>query len=308
MKQPKLNRTRQRILVIDDELAIHMLVKTRLADENAEVHTALGGLSGLDAATALMPDLILLDVEMPDLHGFDVCRQLKANSATQNIQIIFLSADSSTAQKTAGLDLGAVDYIAKPFEPAELRARVRASLRTKSLMDMLSTRALIDGLTGLWNRAFLQERLDSELARCRRYGSDLSLVLLDIDRFKSINDRYGHPFGDTVLCEVAATLAAGCREEDSVCRYGGEEFAIIASGSPMTGSLVLAERLRGAIERMTLTVAEVPVIVTASFGVASASTDSSVGLMERVDRALYHAKQTGRNRVVAEGESTRRCA
>ena len=308
MKQPKPNRSRRRVLVIDDELAIHMLVKARLVDEGVEVHTALGGAAGLDASFALLPDVILLDVEMPEIDGFEVCRRLKADSKTQNIQVIFLSADTSTAQKTAGLDLGAVDYISKPFDPAELRARVRASLRTKSLMDLLATRALIDGLTGLWNRAFLQERLESELARARRYGSDLSLILLDIDRFKSINDRYGHPFGDHVLCEVAAALTLGCREEDSVCRYGGEEFAIVASGSPMTGSLTLAERLRDAIERTHLTVAETPVVVTASFGVAAAGKDSAAGLMERVDRALYQAKQTGRNRVVADGEAARQCA
>lgn len=308
MKQPKLNRSRRRVLVIDDELSIHMLVKARLGDEAGEVHTALGGLSGLDAARALLPDVILLDVEMPDLNGFEICRRLKADPITQNIQVIFLSADSSSEQKSAGLDLGAADYISKPFDPAELRARVRASLRTKSLMDMLATRALLDGLTGLWNRAFLQERLDSELARCRRYGSELSLVMLDIDRFKNINDRYGHPFGDHVLCEVAACLTGECREEDSVCRYGGEEFAIIALGSPVTGSIALAERLRAAIEKLAFSVGGTPVQVTASFGVASAGQDTSIGLMERVDRCLYEAKQNGRNRVTADPELARRCA
>jgi diguanylate cyclase (GGDEF)-like protein len=196
------------------------------------------------------------------------------------------------------LDLGAVDYITKPFEPAELRARVRASLRTKYLTDLLSRKAMIDGLTGLWNRTYFDSRLESELSLSRRSGRPLSCILLDLDHFKKLNDRYGHPFGDEVLRSVGKLLIDSCRDEDIACRYGGEEFVILTPNVPAQGAVELAERLRAAIESMILSHRGKAVPVTCSMGVSDVGHTPPPTIVELADEALYAAKHGGRNRVV----------
>ncbi len=155
---------------------------------------------------------------------------------------MFLSGLSTTGDKARGLDLGAVDFVGKPFDPIELRAGCAASLRNKALIDLLATRCLVDGHTGLWNRSYFQERLQAELNRVKRGGPPMSVILMDVDRFKSINDQYGHTFGDHVLKEVANMLTRHARLEDAACRFGGEEFAIIATGASLDGASVFAER------------------------------------------------------------------
>ncbi|HZL37241.1 MAG TPA: diguanylate cyclase [Tepidisphaeraceae bacterium] len=287
----------QKVLLIDDSAPIHGLVRTRLRSEPVELHFAFNGEEGLTMALAVLPDLILLDVDMLRPDGFEVCRRLKADSRTMNIPVVFLSSAGSTEDKIRGLDLGAVDYVLKPFDPAELRARVRASLRTKYLMDLLSAKAMIDGLTGLWNRAYFDVRLVSELAITRRTGQPLSCVIADIDRLKQINDTYGHPAGDEVLRAVGQVLMEGSRQEDTVCRYGGEEFAILAPNSAATGAALLANRLRQAIERHSLTHNGVEIRVTCSMGIADLRGTAPPCVVEMADRALYEAKQMGRNRV-----------
>ncbi|HEY4117046.1 MAG TPA: response regulator, partial [Byssovorax sp.] len=190
--QPKL-------LVIDDSHDIHSLLEVRLRPEGLRVHHAHDGEQGVKMTEALLPDVILLDVEMPEVSGFDVCRRLKADPRTSGIPIIFLTGASDVDTKVHGFDLGAVDYVTKPFEPAELRARVRAALRTKRYQDLLETRASIDGLTGLSTRRCFDERLAAEVQLANVERRSLSLVMLDVDHFKSLNDTYGHPFGDRVL-------------------------------------------------------------------------------------------------------------
>jgi diguanylate cyclase (GGDEF)-like protein len=288
----------QRVLIIDDSKPIHALVRVRLADESIELMSAHDGKSGLQAAFDSPPDVILLDVDMPDLNGFEVCRQLKADGRTMDVPVIFLTGASSTEQKIKGLELGAIDYITKPFDPAELRARVRSSLRTKYLLDLLSRKALIDGLTGLWNRLYFDRRMNDELSLSRRSGRPLSCVMGDVDHFKSFNDRFGHTFGDEVLKCVAGTLNDVARTEDVVCRYGGEEFAVIVPNTNLAGAAELAERLRSAVATADIgTRADAP-NVTASFGVAEIDADSTIkSLVDAADAALYRAKQGGRNRV-----------
>jgi diguanylate cyclase (GGDEF)-like protein len=289
---------RQKVLIIDDSEMIHELLRVRLATESIDLHSAADGEAGIAAAAKLQPDLILLDVDMPGLDGYEVCRRLKRDSGTMSVPIIFLSGSASTEEKIRGLDLGAVDYITKPFEPAELRARVRASLRTKYLTDLLSRKAMIDGLTGLWNRTYFDSRLESELSLSRRSGRPLSCILLDLDHFKKLNDRYGHPFGDEVLRSVGKLLIDSCRDEDIACRYGGEEFVILTPNVPAQGAVELAERLRAAIESMKLSHRGKAVPVTCSMGVSDVGHTPPPTIVELADEALYAAKHGGRNRVV----------
>jgi two-component system, cell cycle response regulator len=286
-----------KILIIDDSRDVHSLIKVRLGKENVVLHAAYNGIDGLLAARELLPDLILLDIDMPDPDGFAVCANLKADPSTMQIPIIFLSGATSSDEKIRGLDLGATDYITKPFDPAELRARVRASLRTKSLVDLLAQKAMIDGLTGLWNRLYLDARLSSELSASRRNGQPLSCIMADIDHFKVINDTYGHSFGDEVLRTIAAAFTKTCRAEDIVCRYGGEEIAILLPATSVKEAAELAERLRAAIQFLPLVCHDVPVHVTCSLGVANLGENVPPSVIELADQALYHAKHTGRNRV-----------
>jgi two-component system cell cycle response regulator len=286
----------QKILIIDDSPAIHTLLHARLRDEPVALHSAHSGDEGLLMASALLPDLILLDVDMPDPNGFEVCRRLKGDPKLAATPIIFLTGAATTEQKIQGLELGAMDYITKPFEPAELRARVRGALRLKFLMDLLTQKAQIDALSGLWNRRYFDQRLEAEISLAKRSKRPLAILMLDLDHFKSINDRYGHPMGDEVLRRVGAQLASSVRVEDIVCRYGGEEFAIVAPNIS-TGALQLAERLRSAIEKMSFSFGGHEVKVTVSIGVASCEDSLDPTLLHQADAALYRAKQNGRNRV-----------
>jgi two-component system cell cycle response regulator len=291
----------QNVLVIDDSPEIHVLLRARLKDEPITLHFAESPGAGLAMIADVKPDVILLDVNMPEMDGYQVCRLLKANPVTVNVPIIFLTGADTTAEKIRGLELGATDYVTKPFDPAELRARVRAALRTAYLMDLLSRKAMIDGLTGLWNRSYLDSRLAAEIALARRSGQHVSCIMLDVDHFKLVNDRYGHPFGDEVLRMIAVTLGTSCRSEDVVCRYGGEEFAVLLPNTAATAATELAERLRGAIESESLKFKGQQVKVTSSFGVSELSENTAVLLIESADKALYDAKQAGRNRVCIAG-------
>lgn len=288
----------QKVLVIDDSEAIHGLLKARLSSEKLELHFAGDGKTGLERAAAIFPDLILLDVDMPQPDGFEVCRQLKSDSRTMHIPIVFLTGATSTEEKIQGLELGATDYITKPFEPAELRARVRASLRTKYLLDLLSRKAMIDGLTGLWNRSYFDMRMSQELSLTRRTHQPLACIMLDLDHFKRLNDTYGHPSGDEVLRWVGQLLTETCRGEDIVCRYGGEEFVVLCPNTTAALAAELAERIRTSLESFTWRFRDSAVKVTCSLGVADLRHVPPPSVVELADRALYQAKHSGRNRVV----------
>jgi two-component system, cell cycle response regulator len=292
-----------KILIIDDDPAALEIAKARLSKEGVEIVCAGSGVAGLEAAHRENPDLILLDVDMPDMSGFDVCRALKADEQLCMIPILFLSGSSTCEIKIQGLDLGAVDYVTKPFDAFELRARVRAALRTKHLQDLLFEHAHIDPLTGLPNRRALDERLQCEWARIERHGGQLSFIMADVDHFKQVNDTHGHYIGDRMLQEVARAIAGQCRDCDLPTRYGGEEFAIIVPDESAATALHLAERCRKEIERTCIIVKNRAIHTTASFGVADASrAESSEALMKRADAAMYRAKAAGRNRV--EGEDS----
>ena len=290
-----------RILAVDDSELMHRLLRSRLQLEQVEIHCALSGEEGLRMAEELRPEVILLDIDLDGMDGFEVLQRLKENPQTRDIAVIFISASCETMDRVRCLDLGAIDFIPKPFEMAELKARVRSAIRIQQLLRMLSQRAQLDGLTALWNRSYFDQRLAAEFAEARRHARPLALVLCDIDHFKSVNDRFGHPFGDEVLALFASILSGG-RASDIPCRYGGEEFGVILPATGTAEAVEVAERFRRAFEEHAWR-RHPELVLTASFGVADIASLEPSGapadLLARADAALYAAKRGGRNRVSA---------
>jgi diguanylate cyclase (GGDEF)-like protein len=289
-----------KVLIIDDSPDALAVAKTRLAHEGHEILCAGGGREGLKTAAREHPDLVLLDVDMPDIDGFEVCRRLKADVDLCMVPVIFLSGSGGPEDKVKGLNIGAVDFVSKPFDAFELRARVNAALRTKRMQDLLIEHAKIDPLTGLPNRRALDDRLQQEWARLLRHGGHLSVIMADIDHFKNVNDRFGHPAGDEVLRQVARLLAQCCRESDLPARYGGEEFVIVAPEITAAAAAGFADRMRMTVCAQPLAVQGKNLDVTLSFGVAdNAGLASPQDLVRMADEALYRAKSAGRNCVSA---------
>jgi diguanylate cyclase (GGDEF)-like protein len=264
---------------------------------------ATHGEQGLKAALTGRPDLILLDITMPDLDGYEVCRRLKADPLTQGIPVIFITALTDAADETRGLELGAADYITKPFHPAVVRARVRTQMRLKQQSDLLENLAFIDGLTGLANRRALDDRCTQEWSRSLRTGRPLSVILLDVDHFKLFNDHCGHSAGDECLKGVARSLAARVRRpSDLVARYGGEEFVVLLPEADHASAMAVGETLRAGVAEFNMPHPASPVAphVTISVGVATAVAGPALTfaqLLEHADQALYACKRGGRNRV-----------
>jgi diguanylate cyclase (GGDEF)-like protein len=295
------NEPLPKVLAIDDSEPIHRLLKVRLQYEPIELHGATEAQTGLRMARELMPDVILLDIEMEGMDGFGVLQALKADVDLQDIPVIFISATASMEDRVRALDLGAIDFVEKPFEVVELKARVRSALRVQHLVKMLAQRAQVDGLTGLWNRTYFDRRLLQECSEAQRHGRCVSLVMCDVDGFKKLNDERGHPFGDMVLERLSRILQGG-RGSDVACRYGGEEFGIILPHTVGIEAIEVAERYRKSFEVETWHGAPGKVI-TASFGVAEMAPGgrpmSVADLVAAADAALYRAKLNGRNRVEA---------
>jgi diguanylate cyclase (GGDEF)-like protein len=291
-----------KVLIVDDSPEALLIAEARLAKESLTILCASGGRAGMETARREKPDLILLDIDMPDISGIEVCKQIKSDADLCMIPVIFLSGAGSAEDKVRGLDVGAVDYISKPFDAFELRARVRAALRTKHLQDLLIEYAHIDPLTGLPNRRALMERLAQEWARIQRRGGQLSFIMADIDHFKLVNDTYGHNIGDRMLQAVAGVIQTECRRQDLATRYGGEEFGIVVPDETAQTAAKLAERCRRAIEQVRVMVRGEAVRATASLGVADAAGAASPeDLVKHADAMLYRAKTAGRNAVCVEG-------
>ena len=296
---------RARLLVADDSLVIRSVLRKQLQEHGHVVIEAVDGEDALRAIRDETPDVILLDVEMPKLSGHAVLAELRSNPATAHIPVVFLTARATTADVVEGLRLGAHDYLRKPFEPAELLARVSAALRVKRLQDELRIRnteleaaTRTDALTGLPNRRHLQEQLAAAASSSRRHGGSVAVLMVDVDHFKRVNDRLGHAGGDHVLRRIALALATACRAEDVAGRWGGEEFLVVSPGTDSTGGAALAERIRSSAESESIEVdGEEKVTVTVSVGVATGSGDVDA-IVRDADAALYEAKETGRNRVV----------
>ena len=291
------NKIIPKVLAIDDSELIHRLLEARLQGEDLELHSATSSEEGLQKARALKPELILLDISMEGMNGFELLDKLKEDTGTQNIAVIFISGTDEPMDKVRGLDMGAIDFITKPFDAFELKARVRSALRNQYLMRMLEQRAQLDGLTGLWNRTYFDNRLTQEVSEAKRHQRALTLVLCDIDRFKRLNDQFGHPFGDRVLKHVSQIFSGG-RTSDIVCRYGGEEFGLIFPSTNIERGCEVAERLRVAIEAAKWS-GNPDLVVTASFGVCDMEClEGDVtpeAMLKLADKMLYKAKQSGRN-------------
>lgn len=281
-----------RVLVIDDSVPLHKLISSYLDGEALQVYSAYDGESGLALAASLRPSLIMLDVDMSDMDGFEVCRRLKANIETTAIPVMFLTADFEVKDKVAGLDLGAIDYITKPFKPEELSARVRASLRAKKSLDQ---KAMVDGLTGLWNRKYLDEHLAAQMTLAESSGRPVAYISGDIDGLRRINSRHGLPLGDEVIRSVSDKLLNICRAQDAVCHLGGGRFAILISVTGRAGAARLAERLRKDIQSKLFSIRGNEIGVTCSFGVADSLVAGEASLDARADAALLRAKLNGGN-------------
>ncbi|MBL8759701.1 MAG: diguanylate cyclase [Phycisphaerae bacterium] len=289
------------VLIVDDSPDVHRLLKARLRVEDLDVHSAEDGAAGVALAKSLHPSLILLDLDMPVMDGYEVLRTLKDDQSTMNIPVIILSGLQNAQDKVTAFDLGAVDYVTKPFDIAELKVRVRSALRMQQLIQMLSQRAQIDGLSGLWNRRYFDTRWTEEVSRSSRHARALSVAIMDLDHFKSINDTYGHPAGDAAIQGTARILQDAVRQSDVACRYGGEEFVLILTDTAPKDALVLCERIRAAVEATAWPMhpdrkVTISIGVAGSAGACDATPDA---WLHAADQNLYAAKKSGRNRIVS---------
>lgn len=303
LKKPKQKPV---VLIIDDQPTM-LRALGRLLKEDYHILAAVSGPKALELAIGgMVPDLILLDVVMPDMDGYEVCRRLKSHPKTMDIPIIFITSMCGCENEAKGLDLGAVDYIAKPFSNAVVKARVRTHVQLKIRTDMLEKLAMVDGLTGIANRRSFDQALDQEWKRAARTGREISVIMLDIDHFKTYNDNYGHGAGDGCLQRVARAMDSMIRRPaDVIARYGGEEFAALLPEIDPRGAARMAEKFRTVVASLALPHAHSPIAdhVTISAGHATrrANPDQShQGILEAADQALYKAKQAGRN-LVREG-------
>lgn len=256
----------------------------------------------LDGADA--PDLVILDWMMPALTGLEICRRLRSSARRSYAYVLMLTARDLMDDLVEAMESGADDYLRKPFDLRELRVRVRAAERMLAAQDELRARAVTDDLTGLLNRRGVLDRLGHELALSRRDGRPLSIAVIDVDRFKAVNDAYGHAVGDEVLQEVGRRMQAELRGYDDLGRHGGEEFAAILPGCDASGARSVAERMRRSICVEPVRTSAGPIAVSVSAGVAGADpavTDDVTRLLARADRALYLAKHGGRNRIEVAG-------
>jgi diguanylate cyclase (GGDEF)-like protein len=298
---PSPSPLRARLLVADDEADAREALTQALADEH-DVITATDGQQALDLARARHPDVVLLDLNMPLLDGFEVLEQLRAEPATEEIPVILVTGRGDDAGKVRGLDLGAVDYLLKPFSERELRARVDRTLRLVRNQTALREQARTDALTGLPNLRAFRARLDEEVKRARRYRTSLTCVMADVDQLKTINDALGHAAGDRAIFATASVIGEELRETDFAARYGGDEFVILLPHTAAEEGRVFAERVCARLRAAAVVVEGRRVALGASFGVAHRPPQGADGpaeaLVQAADAALYTAKRAGRGRVV----------
>ncbi len=314
------------ILIVDDTPKNLQVLVNILRKEECKVAVATDGFKALSLVEEHIPDLILLDIMMPDIDGYEVCKMLKESPGVKDIPIIFLSAKTETEDVIKGFEHGAVDYVTKPFNSLELLSRVRTQLEIKKSKEqvlranerlrqeieerkkiaeeleiknaILDKMAVTDSLTGLFNHAHIQQRLTQETTKSRRYSFNLSIAMFDIDHFKGTNDTYGHQVGDKVLIKVSSTITDQLRKVDLVGRYGGEEFLIILPHTNLKGSIVSAERIRKNIENLKWP--ETGLKITISGGVCTLLDEDVQDLIKKADDLLFKAKNAGRNQIASE--------
>ncbi|MFW6086870.1 MAG: diguanylate cyclase [Myxococcota bacterium] len=287
-----------KVLVVDDDEFSAALIDHTLRNAGFMSSHCQDPAQAIERVAQELPDLIILDVMMPEMDGFELCRRVRRHPAMRFTPILFVTRRGDVEQRVKGLEAGADDYIAKPFEPAELVARVRSHLQRLSALREMAIR---DGLTRCYNHKFLKMRLEQEMARARRYDQSLSVAMLDIDHFKEVNDEHGHGAGDQVLVHLADVIHAAVRSTDVVARYGGEEFTVLMVHAGAAEATLVGNRIRERIAAHRFEVGpEVEALpsLTVSVGIAEWTPDDTVAsLIERADQALYEVKRTGRNAV-----------
>lgn len=290
------------ILAVDDTVQ-NLDVLEELLDEY-RVIDATNGKDAISLVKEQRVNLILLDIMMPEMDGFEVCKILKSDEKTKDIPIIFITAKSDEDSIEKAYDLGAIDYVTKPFLPKELLSRIKKELRIQELIEKLEELASKDTLTQLYNRRFFYESAIKMIAHSKRYNKPVSIIMLDIDHFKSVNDRYGHKAGDEVLKELAQIMQNRRRKSDMVVRLGGEEFAILLPETSKEQAYKIAQQLRQTIEKNRVNLSDGNTIYfTASMGISSVDMDKESDIdaaLSRADKVLYKAKESGRNNVQTE--------
>jgi len=290
------------IIAIDDSVEVLLSIGATL-DSDYDIRVATSGEEGLALVAELHPDLILLDIMMPGVNGFEICKRLQQDAALKDIPVIFLTSLDRTEDEVRCFEIGGVDFVSKPFSPIVLRSRVATQVRLKQQADLLRFQATRDGLTGLFNRREFNLQLDRDWRSCKREQKPMSLLMMDIDHFKLYNDTYGHQEGDNCLKLVATTIREQVkRGRDRVARYGGEEFVCLLPQTDAQAVKSIAEKIRAAVQALAIPHAASPTseIVTISVGGACEQQfveQTSEGLLKQADDHLYKAKDQGRNRV-----------
>ena len=294
------------ILIVDDT-PLNIQVLSQVLFREYEVKIATGGKMALKIIDQVKkPDLILLDIMMPEMDGYEVCRRIKNNPSIQDIPIIFVSGKGEVKDQKHGFDLGAVDYITKPFDIPLVLARINVHLQLKRKSEKLEKMVMVDALTDIPNRRALDDALECEIKRAKRDKKTLSLMMIDVDHFKTFNDNYGHGVGDICLRKIAQSLASNIkRPGDMVGRFGGEEFMVVLPDCAPDGAVAIAEQMRQSIEMLNIPHKYSPVSdhVTVSIGVKSVLYESEITndeFLNKTDQMLYLAKDQGRNRVVSD--------
>ncbi len=295
------------ILAVDDtETNIDILVE--LLGDKYEVMVALDGESALEITEEEKIDLILLDIMMPEMDGFEVCNRLKSNEKTKNIPIIFLTAKTDEDSIEKAYEIGGIDYVTKPFKPKELLARVNRELAMQKMIkdlknsqDELRTLAATDPMTKLYNRRYFAQISAEFLELAKRNNQELSVIMLDIDKFKRINDTYGHKVGDDVIIALSKILVELKRKSDIACRFGGEEFVLLLPNTAIDGAEILAQKIRETVQNRSVKVEDDKELnFTISLGVSLVNVQNETNIevsLKKADDALYKAKESGRNRV-----------
>jgi len=298
-----MDKKRNSVLIVDDS-TLNIAALTNILAPEYQLYVEKDGGASIEAAKKLTPDLILLDVIMPGMDGFEVITRLKANTVTQDIPVIFITGLDSNADEEKGFVLGAADYINKPFSPAVVKLRVRNQIQIVNQIRTIHKQSITDELTGLGNRRFFYTHLEQEWNHAKRNGASFSFMMMDIDRFKLYNDTHGHLQGDVALKNTAKTIKESLsRTIDKAARWGGEEFAVILPDTSVDGAMKVAERIRKNVERNPLPLPDGGTNnVTVSIGLNAIKPQGQdihlKTFISGADKALYHAKATGRNRVI----------
>jgi len=301
---PFISATQEKplLLVVDDQVS-NIQTLYEIFKDDYEVCMATSGADGIAFCQSRKPDLILLDVMMPEMSGYAVCQHLKNDPFTQDIPLIFVTAQHDPEEEARGFDIGAVDFIRKPFHANVVKARVRTHLTLKHQSDLLRSLSLTDGLTEVANRRQFDIVMQTEWQRCLRVEHPLALIMIDVDFFKKYNDHYGHQAGDLCLQSVAAALKGHCsRASDFFARYGGEEFAFILSGTPLDGAQQKAQQMEQTVRALRITheKSDIADIVTISLGVAVITPTQERNVADLIacaDSQLYEAKRSGRGKM-----------